>query len=294
MKDYSLLAAGSVVAAVLTVSLATIPKIDEIRVKRETPLGITVEYKYPSDTNRSKMLGVMTSGASMIFRKEEEGWALYVQNPLIIETDRFGFSGKVFLPNLSPNTPYFIVKNNYRKSKSLKGKVYTQEYGSFTVFSEKQLNIKERELLRVLDEHLELLSKIHSRKIFFRLHLIESPIPSTILNPYLMVVGNRDRIMELVHEFAHVYSTIHNREVLEAAVRLFRDPERFAEYRHFRTEIGHPSSNLSETIASMITIYVLGKDIEMDRDDREAFQIIVDFYRLDELRKKIHGIISTR
>lgn len=283
------------VASLVTIMAATNPDIPELKVRRESSLGIVVEYNYPSDRNKSRMLGIMTSGGSIIFKRDEEGWDVYSQNEIIFERyDMFGFSGKAFLSNVSPNTPYVILKNNFRKFKSLKGEVHVEDYRFFTVFSERELKSKEKELLKVLDEHLRLLGETYSKIMVFRLHLIELPIPSAILNPHLVVVGNKDREIELIHEFAHIYSRIHDHRTLEAAIRLYRDPERFAEHKHFDTEVGHPSSNLSEMIASIITTYALGKDLELTGKDREALQMIVDFYKLDSLREKLNGIVSKR
>ncbi|MEM0356302.1 MAG: hypothetical protein QW465_00910 [Candidatus Anstonellales archaeon] len=291
-----LVGSGAAVIAGLIVVINSSYRIPEIKVIDERATGLVIEYTYPRRDNRNYLLGLITSGSSILFKKEKGDWNSYSNNVIIMESRApFNLSGKSFLPFSAPNSHYMIVKNNIRRTFRVRERYHEYQYSNFRLIAESERSEDVHRLLTALDKHItKLASDTRFKLLPFDVILVDLPIPSVILNDNRMVVGNKDRFMELLHEFSHVISMFNNHNVLEASLYLYRNPHRFAESKYFDTKVGHPHTNISEMIASIITLYIAGKDPELSGKDREMFQIIISHYRLDELRGEISGIIGKR
>ncbi len=265
------------------------PRIDNLRITEKSALHITLEYTYPTD-NRNYLIAVFNSGGSFGFRRYGENWRVFGEY-IVKKSKDYGFEGEVVLPSTYPNSPYVIVKNKTTwKSSRPRYKYYEYDLEFFTIYSNIQLNL---ETFKIFDEHLKLLARKHGKKINkFSIIYLNIDIPSVIIGDR-MILG-KPSIVQLLHEFAHVFSLYNNTEIIEKLGYLFKEAGKFAENANMDTHIGHPHSNISELLASIITIYVMGKLPNMNEEERKALDYISSFYMLDELRMRLYEITGER
>lgn len=285
MRDIGAAALATTMIALFIVSSRP-PRIDSLKIINESAFHIEIKYKYPE--GRDRLIAIFNSGGSFGFERYKDGWwpfGEYLQK----RSDKYGLEGEVVLVSQYPNSPYVIIKNNRSWiSRKPRHRYYEYELNSFRIFSNTNLDLS---MFKIFDEHLDLLAKKHGKSINkFVVIYLNVDVPSVIIGD--RVILGKPSPIELVHEFAHIFSLYKNVQTIKYLGELNNNAEKFAENRNLNTYVGHPASNISELLASIITLYTVQALPDLNEKEQEAIKYIANFYMLDELKERLHGIIG--